>query len=337
MLNVGSLFGESLCPILRQHVGVDVTFMTVVGAQLVAFVALMAGRGSYVQRNPKRSVAITGCADLVGRYNDDDWRDLRNVLKVFSALPIFWALFFQQNSTWVTQTSKMDMRLIYGTPDALASINDVMVCCMVPAFDRWVYPAFRRCYTMLPLRKISIGVLNCALAFVCAGYVEHLINVNTGPKLSVLWQLPQYVFISIAETMVAVTGLEFAYSQCGPNTRSLVQALWALMQLGQILTGLIAKFHVGSLEQDFYFYAALMVVFLLLFVAIASRYEYKPGTATDDVKDDYDEYGSDEGEEEGGGGGGGDVVPRKAGSHGGNAGGDDRVAAAERRPLLAEP
>ena len=37
------------------------------------------------------------------------------------------------------------------------------------------------------------------------------------------WQLPQWVLISVAETTVAVTGLEFAFTQCGPNTRSLVQ------------------------------------------------------------------------------------------------------------------
>lgn len=38
-----------------------------------------------------------------------------------------------------------------------------------------------------------------------------------------VWQLPQWILISIAETTVAVTGLEFAFTQCGPNTRSLVQ------------------------------------------------------------------------------------------------------------------
>ena len=43
-------------------------------------------------------------------------------------------------------------------------------------------------------------------------------------QVSVAWQLPQWVLIAIAETTVAVTGLEFAFTQCGPNTRSLVQA-----------------------------------------------------------------------------------------------------------------
>lgn len=153
---------------------------------------------------------------------------------------MFWALFFQQNSTWVTQTSQMDMRLVWNTPDVLASVNDVMVCCMVPSFDRWVYPAFRRCYPCKPLRKICIGVLACAAAFLCAGFVQHKIN-SEPEKISVLWQLPQYVLISVAETMVAVTGLEFAYTQCGTNARSLVQSLWSLMQLGQAATGLISK------------------------------------------------------------------------------------------------
>jgi len=31
--------------------------------------------------------------------------------------------------------------------------------------------------------------------------------------VSVFWQLPQYVIISIAEVLISVTALEFAYSQ----------------------------------------------------------------------------------------------------------------------------
>ena len=40
--------------------------------------------------------------------------------------------------------------------------------------------------------------------------------------------------------MVAVPGLAFAFSEAGPHMGSLLQAVWALMQLGQLLTGAIA-------------------------------------------------------------------------------------------------
>jgi hypothetical protein len=60
------------------------------------------------------------------------------------------------------------------------------------------------------------------------------------PAVFAFSQLPQIVFIAAAETMVAVPGLAFAFSEAGEHMGSLLQAVWALMQLGQLLTGAIA-------------------------------------------------------------------------------------------------
>ena len=51
------------------------------------------------------------------------------------------------------------------------------------------------------------------------------------------------------------------------------QALWSLMQLGQFLTGVIAGMDIGTLEQDFWFYAGLMAVFTAIFCAITLTYQ----------------------------------------------------------------
>ena len=54
------------------------------------------------------------------------------------------------------------------------------------------------------------------------------------------------MFIAAAETMVSVNGLAFAFSEAGPHMGSLLQATWALMQLGQLLTGAIALGNVAA-------------------------------------------------------------------------------------------
>ena len=55
-------------------------------------------------------------------------------------------------------------------------------------------------------------------------------------QVSVAWQFPQFVLIAVAETLVAVTGLEFAFTQCGPNTQSLVQVCPSLLHAVQTVT-----------------------------------------------------------------------------------------------------
>lgn len=65
----------------------------------------------------------------------------------------------------------------------------------------------------------------------------------------------------------------YTFARTHANTRA--QALWSLMQLGQFLTGVIAGLKIGSLEQDFWFYAGLMAVFTAVFVSITVTYEVR--------------------------------------------------------------
>ena len=56
-------------------------------------------------------------------------------------LIVFWALYYQQNNTWVSQTTQMDMAIIFNIPDALPAFNDLLVCLFVPLLDRYIFPA----------------------------------------------------------------------------------------------------------------------------------------------------------------------------------------------------
>jgi solute carrier family 15 oligopeptide transporter 1 len=44
-------------------------------------------------------------------------------------------------------------------------------------------------------------------------------------SVSVLWQIPQFLVITIGEVLFSVTGLEFSYSQASPNMKSVLQVI----------------------------------------------------------------------------------------------------------------
>ena len=65
---------------------------------------------------------------------------------------------------------------------------------------------------------------SAALSFLLSGllevYVTRYPHDDCHGDVSIAWQLPQLFFISIAEAIVCVTGLEFAYSQAPLAYRS---------------------------------------------------------------------------------------------------------------------
>jgi hypothetical protein len=46
--------------------------------------------------------------------------------------------------------------------------------------------------------------------------------------INLLWQVPQYIIVTVAEILFSITGYEFAYSQSAPSMKALLQALWLL-------------------------------------------------------------------------------------------------------------
>lgn len=63
-----------------------------------------------------------------------------------------------------------------------------------------------------------------AISFIMAALLEIYLTTpdhDCRGRVNILWQLPQYLLIAVAEVLVAVTGLEFAYSQAPANTRLL--------------------------------------------------------------------------------------------------------------------
>lgn len=63
-------------------------------------------------------------------------------------------------------------------------------------------------------------------------------------SIHMLWLIPQYVVITMAEIMFSVTGLEFAFTQAPTTMKSLLQAVWLLtVAFGNLIVVVIAEAH----------------------------------------------------------------------------------------------
>lgn len=92
-------------------------------------------------------------------------------------------------------------------------------------------------------------------------------------KLSIAWQLPQYVLVTAAEVMFSVTGLEFSYSQAPSSMKSVLQAAWLLtVAVGNIIVLVVAQFSGLAQWAEFVLFSCLLLVVCLIFSVMAYYY-----------------------------------------------------------------
>ncbi|XP_048470322.1 solute carrier family 15 member 1-like [Rhincodon typus] len=105
------------------------------------------------------------------------------------------------------------------------------------------------------------------------------VNIDNWPKtVSVLWQIPQYLVISMSEILFAVTGLHMAYTQAPSSMRSVVMAIWLLtIGLGNLIVVLIAEIAIIKDQAvEFFVFALLMALISLIFAVTARFHKYHP-------------------------------------------------------------
>jgi POT family proton-dependent oligopeptide transporter len=145
----------------------------------------------------------------------------------------------------------------------------------VPSFAYVVYPALERAgFRMTLLRRMTIGMFVAVPAFLSAAMIQRWIESGAHPHIA--WQVIQYVLISIAETMVSVTALEFAYTQAPRSMKGAIMALWFLtLGTGSLVTSLVRSNVVFASETNYFlFWAALMLAASIAFAVVA--WLYKP-------------------------------------------------------------
>ncbi len=296
-VNLGAALAFAIIPAVADNPNLGFRWAFGIPGIFMAIAALvfLMGTPLYIRRPPQVKTDVN--IDPIQRLEDRN--TLLRILFVLSPLVIFWALYYQLNSSWVQQGTGMQPYFLFGGPEddfsykvdaqRIQATSAVLILILVPFMSFVGYPLMRR--LGLPTTRtgrIAIGMLATAFAFCVSGVLQSFLD--GGAKLSILWQLVPYVPLEIGEVMVSVTGLEFAYANAPARMKSVVMGIWFCITatgnfLVALLTSLIGTatvnsdgvikipddhrpFHMTSAAQ-FYFYAGLMVCGAAAFALIS--------------------------------------------------------------------
>lgn len=301
IINFGSAFSTLLTPWLLANVGARWAFGVPGILMFIALVIFWSGRKTYVMKPPtgknphsitnvlltayrNRTPGVAFLEGAKGEHPQETVEGVRTVLAImkifFTAVPIFWALFDQHGSTWVLQARSMNQVVDLGftsfriEASQIQALNPFMVMSLIPLCVFYVYPFIQRFYNFTPLRRMGWGMIIASFSFIQVAMIQYVLD--SGTQISILWQFFPYLTVTIAEVLISVTGLEFAYTQAPKSMKSTIMSFWMLTTfLGNFIVGVFAKINVFSGGNFFMFFALLMLGVSGIFAYMAKSYKMR--------------------------------------------------------------
>lgn len=303
MINFGSFFSTLITPWTLKAYGPSVAFGIPGVLMLIATFVFWMGRNEFVHVPPTKSdghglfnvVASAfkhsksrkaGESFLDGAIKDhnreqvDSVKAVFDIAKLFASITIFWALFDQHGSSWVIQAMNMDLHFMGMDFEAsqIAAWNPIMVMGLIPLFSMVVYPLLDKMnITSTPIKRMTLGMFVAAVSFALIGGLQMWMD-SSADKINVMWQFFPYLVITMAEVMISITGLEFAYTQAPRAMKSSIMSIWLLtVFFGNLITAYVSKVNFFPIASSgyFLFFAVLMGVFAGIFWYMGTQYKVK--------------------------------------------------------------
>jgi hypothetical protein len=160
----------------------------------------------------------------------------------------------------------------------VSAVNPLLVMIIIPALQVLVYAPLRSVgIEIKPLQRMTVGMFLSAAAFVAAALLQQSIESAESGSIHVLWQTTQYFVMTVAEVLISITGLEFAYTQAPRAMKSTIMGFWLFcVTMGNLLVAFLAPLQKTlALSQFFWLFAGLMACAAIVFLVLARLYTGK--------------------------------------------------------------
>lgn len=236
-INLGAFISMLLTPWLLMQYGPHLAFGIPGILMAIATIVFWMGRKRFVHVPAGKEHFIKEVLSPTGL------KAIGKLVVLFLFIAMFWSLFDQTGSSWIFQAQDMD-RNLFGRewlPSQVQSINSLFVLTFIPLFTFVVYPALNRVWKLTPLRKIGMGLFIMASAFALSSIIQ--VWIEQGKEPSIAWQVLAYALLTVAEVMVSIVGLEFAYTQAPRRMKSMIMSLFLFsVAFGNFFTAQVNHF-----------------------------------------------------------------------------------------------
>ena len=281
-INVGALISMFFLPGLRDKYGYGVAFAIPAALMAVSFVVFAAGKRYYPEDRPRLELKKEKPT------RERQIRTLKRIAPIFALIAVFWLVYDQAASTWIYfAKDHMDLMVFKGVrlaPDRVGWTNSLFIIFLTPVFN-WMWETWkkRRGGSMVPdTTKMLIGF---GIVFVCMAGLATLGFVSAFHKPNIWWEIVATFVITLSELCISVVGLEFAYTQALPGTKSTVTAAFLFtVTIGDFVGGFFDKLYDKALKPGPYFLVQTVIVGVagLLFIVVARRFNQSAGPGPDE-------------------------------------------------------
>ncbi len=274
-INVGAMVSMFLIPILIEKFGPHVAFGIPGILMLIATFFFWLGRKEFIHVPPRGHQVFKDLISEEGR------NAIFKLIPLYLFVMVFWALFDQSATTWLSQAKGMDLHWLgyEWQKEQMQLINPLCILIFAPLFAYVVYPFINKYFPLTPMRKIGIGLFVTSFSFVICAFIQKWIDAGETP--SIQWQVLAYIILTSAEIMVSITCLEFSYTQAPHSIKSIIMSIYLLsVTFGNLLTSYVIRLtsqpqfkKLLQGENYFWFFAGLMLITSLLFMVYARFYK----------------------------------------------------------------
>ena len=105
--------------------------------------------------------------------------------------------------------------------------------------------------------------------------ISIITDINSN-DISILWIIPQFFIITLAQLLISITGLQFAYTQAPPSMKSVLTSFWLLCtSVGNMIVILVAETRFMPTQlSEYLFFAGVAFFADFVFVILAHFYDY---------------------------------------------------------------